>query len=140
VRALAGLVLAWALALPAAAQDAAAAKAIYESSCAACHGSGILGAPKFGDAAMWAPRAKAGIAALVKSAAAGTPKGMPPKGGRMDLTDAQLRATIEYMIAGGAPAAAARPAPAPAPAKAAAAAPAVPPPAGSRAPAASAAG
>ncbi|MFZ2649842.1 MAG: c-type cytochrome, partial [Burkholderiaceae bacterium] len=84
------------------AQDRAGAKAIYELSCVGCHGPGILGAPKFGDAAQWAPRAKAGIDALVRSATAGTAKGMPPKGGRTDLDSAQLRAVIEYMMSGGA--------------------------------------
>jgi c(7)-type cytochrome triheme protein len=83
------------------AQDKSGAKAIYESACAGCHGSGVLGAPKFGDAAGWAPRAKAGIDALVKSATAGTAKGMPPKGGRADLSAAQLREVIEYMMSGG---------------------------------------
>jgi c(7)-type cytochrome triheme protein len=94
------------------AQDASNPKAVYELSCVGCHGSGVLGAPKFGDAAMWGPRAKAGIDALVKSATAGTAKGMPPKGGRADLNAAQLRAVIEYMMAGGA--AEAKPAAAPA--------------------------
>lgn len=131
--ALAGLAL-WFVA-PAWAQDTAAAKAIYESACAGCHGTGVLDAPKFGDAAAWGPRAKGGIDALVKSATAGTAKGMPPKGGRADLNAAQLRSVIEYMIAGGKPATAttkAAPAPAatasppPAPAPAAAAAPAAP--------------
>ena len=97
---------AWALmALPSTgwAQDVAAAKAIYDGTCAGCHGTGVLDAPKFGDAAAWGPRAKGGIDALVKSATAGTAKGMPPKGGRADLSPAQLRAVIEYMIAGGKP-------------------------------------
>ena len=85
----------------AAAQGAGAGKAIYEATCAGCHGLGILGAPKFGDAAQWAARGKP-IDALVKSAVAGTAKGMPPKGGRADLTDAQLRSAIEYMMGGGA--------------------------------------
>jgi c(7)-type cytochrome triheme protein len=111
-----------ALGSDASAQAAAAAKAIYEASCAGCHGPGILGAPKFGDAAQWAPRAKGGIDALVKSAVAGTAKGMPPKGGRADLSEAQLRGVIEYMMGGGAKAVAA----APAPAKTPAAAPPVP--------------
>jgi c(7)-type cytochrome triheme protein len=59
---------------------------------------------------------------------------MPPKGGRVDLTDAQLRATIEYMMSGGvakaaaAPAKAATPAPA-APRTTTAAAPTAPQPA-----------
>ncbi len=92
-------------------------KGIYETSCAGCHGPGILGAPKFGEAAQWAPRAKAGIDALVKSAVAGTAKGMPPKGGRADLNEAQLRGVIEYMMSGGkaaaAPAAQAKANPAP---------------------------
>jgi len=112
------------LAFPAAAQAPAqaAAKAIYDSTCAGCHGPGILGAPKFGDAAQWAARGK-GLDALVKSAAAGTAKGMPPKGGRADLNDAQLRSVIEYMMSGGSKVAAAAPA-----AAAARPAPVAPPP------------
>ena len=92
------------------AQDKAP-KAVYETSCAGCHASGVLNAPKFGDAAAWAARTKAGLPALVKSAAAGTAKGMPPRGGRADLNDAQLRAVIDYMVAG----TAAPPPPAPTP-------------------------
>jgi len=100
-----------ALALPAAqAQDKNGAKAIYESACAACHGAGILNAPKFGDSAAWTARAKVGLDALVKSAIAGTAKGMPPKGGRVDLNDGQIRSVIEYMMAGGAAPTAAAPA------------------------------
>ena len=115
------------LAGAAGAQAPTTPKAVYDANCAACHGPGILNAPKFGDKAQWAARTQGGIAALVKSAAAGTSKGMPPRGGRADLNDAQLRAVIEYMIAGGAAAAtAASPAPAPA-AKVAAAAPAAAP-------------
>ncbi len=91
----------FAVAMDSFAQDASGAKAIYESTCVGCHGSGVLGAPKFGDAAGWAPRAKGGIDALVKSATAGTAKGMPPKGGRADLSSAQLREVIEYMMSGG---------------------------------------
>jgi c(7)-type cytochrome triheme protein len=77
-------------------------KATYDSACAACHGAGVLGAPKPGDKAAWGARNKSGIEGLVKSAIAGTPKGMPPRGGRTDLTEAQLRAAIEYMLTGGA--------------------------------------
>jgi c(7)-type cytochrome triheme protein len=103
------------------AQTLAAGKATYESACVACHGPGILGAPKFGDKAAWAARNKSGIDGLVKSAIAGTAKGMPPRGGRTELTEVQLRAAIEYMMTGGAApvaTAAAKPA-APAPAAAA---------------------
>lgn len=125
---------------------AQAGKAVYDAACAGCHGSGVLGAPKLGDAAAWGARAKAagGIDGLVKSATAGTTKGMPPKGGRADLSAAQLKETIEYMMGGGkAAVAAARPAekpaekpadkavakPAPAPAAAPAAAAPAPAPA-----------
>lgn len=85
-------------------------KTVYESACAGCHGSGVLGAPKFGDAAAWGARAKAagGIDGLVRSATAGTSKGMPPKGGRAELSTAQLKETIEYMMGGGKAVAAAR--------------------------------
>ena len=127
LRGLAALATAAAMASVAAqAQGQPAVKAIYDGTCGGCHGPGILGAPKFGDAAGWAARGK-GIDALVKSAVAGTAKGMPPKGGRADLTDAQLRAVIEYMMSGGA----AKPATAAAPTKAAptkAATPAIPAP------------
>jgi cytochrome c5 len=75
------------------------AKAVYDTSCSACHSTGVIGAPKFGDAAQWGPRAARGIDALVKSAIAGTPKGMPPKGGRADLSDAQIRGVVEFMLA-----------------------------------------
>lgn len=121
--------LAW-VAPPALAQDPAAARTIYETSCIGCHGTGILGAPKLGDAAQWTPRAKNGIDALVRSAIAGTAKGMPPKGGRADLSAAQLRAVIEYMMGGAgavarlAPKSAPSSVPAPSPAAAAKARPA----------------
>ncbi len=110
----AGLIWAGLAVRPAQAQ-ANAAKAIYDSGCSACHATGVIGAPKFGDAAQWGPRAARGVDALVKSAIAGTPKGMPPKGGRADLSDAQMRAVVDYMLSAAglgkaAPAAAAKPA------------------------------
>jgi c(7)-type cytochrome triheme protein len=95
------------------AADDAGGKAIYESVCVACHGTGVLGAPKFGDGAAWKARAAAGLPALVNSAKAG--KGaMPPKGGNASLTDAQLLSVITYMVNSGSPAPAAAAAPAPA--------------------------
>jgi c(7)-type cytochrome triheme protein len=85
------------------AADDAGGKAIYDSVCVACHGSGVLGAPKFGDGAAWKARAAAGLPALVDSAKAG--KGaMPPKGGNASLTDAQLLSVITYMVNSGSPA------------------------------------
>lgn len=91
------VLLALAFAGAAGAQAPHPGKAVYDMACAACHASGVLGAPKPGDAA-WAQRAKGGgLEALLKSALAGTSKGMPPRGGRADLNDAQLKAAIDFM-------------------------------------------
>ena len=115
--------------LPAHAQDKAAGKAIYDATCFACHCSGVLGAPKPGDKEAWTARANArkGLDGLVKSALAGTPKGMPPKGGRADLSEAQVRAAVVYMMGVVAVTAAAPAAAPPAPRAAAPAAPAAVP-------------
>jgi cytochrome c5 len=84
---------------PEAAAPAAASadgKAVYEASCAACHGAGIAGAPKFGDKAAWAARLKGGVNPLVASATKG--KGaMPAKGGNAALTDAEMLAAVTHM-------------------------------------------
>lgn len=71
-------------------------KAVYDSKCAACHATGAANAPKPGDKAAWAPRLKAGTAALVQSVIKG--KGaMPPRAG-MNVTDAEAKAAVDYMI------------------------------------------
>jgi len=73
-------------------------KATYESICSACHGAGVAGAPKFADKAAWAPRVKGGKEALYASATKG--KGaMPPKGGNPSLSDADVKAAVDYMVA-----------------------------------------
>ena len=69
----------------------------YRTACAACHMTGAANAPKLGDKAAWAPRIKTGMDTLVNSAIKG--KGaMPPKGGRMNLTDAQIKSAVAYMV------------------------------------------
>jgi cytochrome c5 len=73
-------------------------KATYDSVCHVCHGAGVAGAPKFGDKAAWAPRIKQGVAALHANAMKG--KGaMPPKGGNPSLSDADVAAAVDYMVA-----------------------------------------
>jgi cytochrome c5 len=72
-------------------------KKIYEGTCIACHGTGAAGAPKFGDKAAWAPRIATGMNTLLNVALHG--KGaMPPKGGNAALSEADIRAAIEYMV------------------------------------------
>jgi cytochrome c5 len=76
---------------------AAAGKKVYDSTCMACHATGVANAPKLGDKAAWAPRIKQGSDTLLQSALKG--KGaMPPKGGNASLSDADLRAAIEFMV------------------------------------------
>jgi len=72
-------------------------KAIYDSACVACHGTGVAGAPKAGDKAAWAPRLKTGKDTLYAAALKG--KGaMPPKGGNTALADADVKAAVDYLM------------------------------------------
>lgn len=76
----------------------AGGKEVYEATCAACHATGAAGAPKLGDKAAWAARVSTGAAAMQASALKG--KGvMPPKGGNAGLSDADVIAAVEYMVA-----------------------------------------
>lgn len=112
---------------------------VYKGQCLACHGAGVAGSPKFGDAAAWAPRIATGYEALLNSALKG--KGAMAAQGGGDNSDTEIARAVVYMAnaAGGkfaepaAPAAAAGAAPAAAapaaPATPAAAAPAAPAPA-----------
>lgn len=69
----------------------------YRTACAACHATGAAGAPKMGDKAAWKARIKTGMKTMVTNAIKG--KGaMPPKGGRMDLSDAKIKAAVNYMV------------------------------------------
>ena len=71
---------------------------VYQATCAACHATGVANAPRYGNKADWAARAKLGRDALVASVMKG--KGaMPPKGAAGAASDAELRAAVEYMVA-----------------------------------------
>jgi cytochrome c5 len=93
-----------AAAAPAAAAPALAAdagKTLYNSTCAACHGAGIAGAPKLGDKAAWAPRVKQGADLLYAHAIKGFQGKagmMPPKGGS-SASDEDVKAAVDYMAA-----------------------------------------
>ena len=74
----------------------AAPPALFTQVCTACHTAGVLGAPKLGDKAAWAPRIAQGIDALTASAIKG--KGsMPPKGGS-NASEADIKAVVTYMV------------------------------------------
>jgi cytochrome c5 len=76
-------------------------KAVYEQACFACHGTGAAGAPKLGDKNAWLDRIAKGVATLHQHALegfTGTTGIMPPKGGRADLSDEQVKAAVDYMI------------------------------------------
>ena len=72
-------------------------KAAYTASCAACHTTGAAGAPKLGDKSTWAPRIKSGIDTLYNSAIKGK-NAMPAKGGNASLSDADVKAVVDYMV------------------------------------------
>ncbi|RXK87701.1 cytochrome c5 family protein [Chlorobaculum sp. 24CR] len=83
------------------AYDAAAGKATYDASCAMCHKAGMMGAPKTGDKAAWAPHIKKGMDAMVANSIKGYKgaKGMmPAKGGNPKLTNAQVGNAVAYMV------------------------------------------
>jgi cytochrome c5 len=108
---------------------------VYAAQCAACHANAVAGAPKFADAAAWAPRIKTGLDMLVQSSLKG--KGSMGAQGGGDFNDIEITRAVVHMAnqagakfvepkvptaAAAAPVAtAAAPAPAPAPALAPAA-------------------
>lgn len=76
-------------------------RAVYQAVCAACHAPSnvMVSAPKAGDTVEWSKRASrggGGIEMLTENALEGF-EAMPPKGGRAELTRAQLRDAIEFM-------------------------------------------
>ena len=78
-------------------------KSVYGKTCSMCHAAGVAGAPKPGDKADWGPRIAQGKDTLYKHAIEGFtgPDGgiMPPKGGNPALTDEQVHATVDWMLA-----------------------------------------
>lgn len=105
---------------------------VYDKVCAACHATGVTGAPKVGAKEQWEPRLAQGLDTLVTHAVTGL-RAMPAKGGNPSLTEANLKDAIIYMLnetglkTGATPAPDAASAPAPtAPAAAVASAPAQP--------------
>lgn len=73
-------------------------KKTFDGVCTACHTAGVAGAPKFGDKAAWAPRIAQGKNTLYNAALHGL-RAMPAKGGNPSLSDEQVKAAVDYMVA-----------------------------------------
>lgn len=74
---------------------------VYNEACLACHGAGIGGAPMLSDGENWAPRIAQGMDQLRQHAIEGYTGAngyMPPKGGRLDLSDEEVYGAIDYML------------------------------------------
>ena len=77
-------------------------KQVYDAGCVACHGAGIAGAPRVGDSGAWVDRIGAGLDSLVAHAINGFQGNqgmMPAKGGNPSLSDEEVEAAVEYMVA-----------------------------------------
>jgi cytochrome c5 len=68
---------------------------VFEAQCTTCHTTGLLGAPKFGDAAAWGPRVAKGYDALLQSALHGK-NSMPAQGGG-EFSDYEIGRAVVYM-------------------------------------------
>lgn len=78
------------------------AEIFNNSTCTGCHTAGIGGAPKLEAAGIGARMAEQGMELLVTRAIegyTGTAGVMPAKGGNPALTDEQIKATVEWMVA-----------------------------------------
>src|ERR1700753_3129068 len=75
---------------------------VFKAVCTTCHTAGVAGAPKFGNAADWAPRIAEGYDTLLHNALNG--KGaMPARGGTSpdDYSDFEIARAVVYMANNG---------------------------------------
>jgi cytochrome c5 len=73
---------------------------VYNQACNVCHGAGIGGAPML-NADAWESRIAQGIDVLKDHAIngySGSVGYMPPKGGNLSLSDAEVGAAVEFMV------------------------------------------
>ncbi len=81
------------------AAGAAAPQAVYTEACAHCHTPGISAAPKLGDRGEWSQRIRPGFKLLYQAAIEGVPNtSMAARGGHRELSDADIRAVVDFMI------------------------------------------
>ena len=69
---------------------------ISQVNCILCHGAGVMGAPKIGDAAQWEARIAQGKDKLIDHAIKGINM-MPAKGGNAALSDEEVAAAVIWL-------------------------------------------
>ena len=79
------------------AQTERTGKQVVDAVCAACHATGVNGAPKIGDKNAWAKRASQGLTSLTEHAINGI-RQMPAHGGSANLSDLEIARAITYMV------------------------------------------
>lgn len=72
---------------------------IVNNTCALCHKTGMMNAPKLGNASDWAPSIAKGVNTLYSNAINGFNM-MPARGGNADLSDGDIKAAVDYMLSG----------------------------------------
>ena len=70
---------------------------IYQNHCAICHSQGVTGTPQLGDKITWKPLIAKGIDVLFENTIHGYKK-MPAKGGCDTCSNAELEASVRYMV------------------------------------------
>ena len=73
---------------------------VVAAACGKCHETGVGGAPRIGDRAAWVSRVKLGLNPVYQSALKGH-AGMPARGGMAELSDAEVKAAVAFMLNSG---------------------------------------
>jgi cytochrome c5 len=71
-------------------------KQIYQQVCMACHDTGVMEAPKFGNPEHWAELIEEGYGVLVYESIKGEGN-MPPRGGNPALSDMEVAHAVAYL-------------------------------------------
>lgn len=73
----------------------ASGEEVYKAQCAACHATGMAGAPKFAEASAWGARLSQGFATLVESSLKGKGAMAPQAGGQ--FSDLEISRAVAFM-------------------------------------------
>jgi len=81
-------------------KGALSGKQVYQQTCFQCHATGVQNAPRFGDKTAWAPLLTEGQHIVTAHGWVGQ-RGMPPRGGRADLSLEEFARGVAYMARAG---------------------------------------